>query len=271
MPTLFCHDWFWTGGSYGEGLGPQAPARSSAQRSAGVLAMLINASFSLLYKVPRHQTINLHSPKSGDHGYHFHSSVITHNAAQNISFHVFLSVHWGFLSAQSNRDMNNSGWTLSPKDMKSSSLEPVNIPLLGKRVSAEMIKSRILRWRNFPGLCMWTLNVVTYIFLSGSQGEITHICTQLATCCSVAKLCLTLQPHGLQHARLPCPSLSPWVCSNSCPSMPSNLLILHCPLLIFLSLSQNQGLWGRDQSDAITVQERLLPPDTGRGQGQILP
>ena len=25
------------------------------------------------------------------------------------------------------------------------------------------------------------------------------------------------QPHGLQHARLPCPSLSPRVCSNSCP------------------------------------------------------
>ena len=28
--------------------------------------------------------------------------------------------------------------------------------------------------------------------------------------------CPTLQPHGLQHARLPCPSLSPSVCSNSC-------------------------------------------------------
>ena len=26
-----------------------------------------------------------------------------------------------------------------------------------------------------------------------------------------------LRPHGLQHARLPCPSLSPQVCSNSCP------------------------------------------------------
>ena len=25
-----------------------------------------------------------------------------------------------------------------------------------------------------------------------------------------------LQPHGLQHARLPCPSLSPEVCTNSC-------------------------------------------------------
>ena len=37
------------------------------------------------------------------------------------------------------------------------------------------------------------------------------------SCCSVTKLCLTLGPHGLQHARLPCPSLSPRVCSNSCP------------------------------------------------------
>ena len=27
----------------------------------------------------------------------------------------------------------------------------------------------------------------------------------------------SLQPHGLQHARFPCPSLSPRVCSNSCP------------------------------------------------------
>ena len=26
----------------------------------------------------------------------------------------------------------------------------------------------------------------------------------------------SLQPHELQHTRLPCPSLSPWVCSNSC-------------------------------------------------------
>ena len=28
----------------------------------------------------------------------------------------------------------------------------------------------------------------------------------------------SLQPHGLQHARLPCPSPSPGACSNSCPS-----------------------------------------------------
>ena len=33
--------------------------------------------------------------------------------------------------------------------------------------------------------------------------------------CSV--MSYTLWPHGLHHARIPCPSLSPRVCSNSCP------------------------------------------------------
>jgi len=33
--------------------------------------------------------------------------------------------------------------------------------------------------------------------------------------CSVVSHCLW--PHGLQHVRLPCPSRSPGVCSNSCP------------------------------------------------------
>ena len=49
----------------------------------------------------------------------------------------------------------------------------------------------------------------------------------------------SLQPHGLQHARLPCPSPSPRVCSNSRPSsqlMPSNHLVLCCPLLLLPSI-----------------------------------
>ena len=36
-------------------------------------------------------------------------------------------------------------------------------------------------------------------------------------CCSVVQSCLTLQLHGLQHTRFPCPLLSPAICSNSCP------------------------------------------------------
>ena len=42
----------------------------------------------------------------------------------------------------------------------------------------------------------------------------------------------SLQAHGLQHARLPCPSPSPWVCSNIELAMPSNHPILCCPLLL---------------------------------------
>ena len=34
---------------------------------------------------------------------------------------------------------------------------------------------------------------------------------------SVAQSCPTLQPNGLQNTRLPCPSLSPRACSDSCP------------------------------------------------------
>ena len=36
---------------------------------------------------------------------------------------------------------------------------------------------------------------------------------QFHSCCSITRL----QPHGLQHTRLPCPSPSPRVCSNSRP------------------------------------------------------
>ena len=61
-----------------------------------------------------------------------------------------------------------------------------------------------------------------------------------AQCCcrSVTQLCLTLRPHELQHARLPCLSLSPsFLRLMSIESvMPSNHLILCDPLLILPSI-----------------------------------
>ena len=53
----------------------------------------------------------------------------------------------------------------------------------------------------------------------------------------------SLQPHELQHARLPCPSLSPWVRSNSCPLIgdaiePSHSLLPSSPhASVFPSIS----------------------------------
>ena len=52
---------------------------------------------------------------------------------------------------------------------------------------------------------------------------------------SVAQLCLTLRPHGLEHTRLPCLSPTPRVCSNSCPSSWWYLPTISssgCPLLL---------------------------------------
>ena len=49
----------------------------------------------------------------------------------------------------------------------------------------------------------------------------------------------SLQPHGLLYARLPCPSLSPRVCSHFMfieSVMPSNCLILCFPLLLLPSI-----------------------------------
>ena len=56
---------------------------------------------------------------------------------------------------------------------------------------------------------------------------------------SVAQLCPTLQPHRLQHTRPPCPSPTPRVYSKlmSIESvMPSNHLILCCPVLLLPSI-----------------------------------
>ena len=49
----------------------------------------------------------------------------------------------------------------------------------------------------------------------------------------------SLLPHGLQHARHPCPTPTPGTCSNSCPSspvMPSTHLTLSNPLLLLHSV-----------------------------------
>ena len=64
-------------------------------------------------------------------------------------------------------------------------------------------------------------------------------------------MCSSLRAHRLQHVRPPCPSPTPRVYSNSCPLhrvhcimstasvMPSNHLILCCPLLLLPSIFPN--------------------------------
>ena len=72
----------------------------------------------------------------------------------------------------------------------------------------------------------------------------------------------SLQPHGLLHARLPCPSLAPEACSNS---YPSNHLILCHPLLSCLqsfpasgSFPMSQGLFQFYWKSKIFIKTQLL-------------
>ena len=53
--------------------------------------------------------------------------------------------------------------------------------------------------------------------MGNMQRWLNYLLLLLFSHCSVAKSCLTLWPHGLQHTRLLCPLLFPGAGSNSCP------------------------------------------------------
>ena len=75
---------------------------------------------------------------------------------------------------------------------------------------------------------------------NGGGGVPSNFCFRPQTVSSILLFnCLvmsdSLQPHELRHARLPCPSLSPGVCSDSClwctPFPILNQSIVPCPVL----------------------------------------
>ena len=73
---------------------------------------------------------------------------------------------------------------------------------------------------------------ICWVNLNRNVGFLNSICQLFLFSCSA--MSDSLQLHGLQNARFPCPSLSPRVCSNSCPLSPRwHLAILssHPPLL----------------------------------------
>ena len=95
------------------------------------------------------------------------------------------------------------------------------------------------------------------------------------TCQSVSPFSLSvmsdsLQPHGLQHTRLPCPSATPGACSNSCPLShwchPTIHLILCHPLLLLPSIFPASGSFLRiqffasgGQSIGVSASASVLP------------
>ena len=88
---------------------------------------------------------------------------------------------------------------------------------------------------------------------------------------SVSQLCLTLWPHGLQHARLPCPSPTPRVHPNPCalgrwchPIISSSVVPFSCPHSFPASESfpMSQLFASGGQSVGVSVSISVLPMNT---------
>ena len=69
-------------------------------------------------------------------------------------------------------------------------------------------------------------------------------------CCSVAQSYLTLRPHGLLHARLPCPSPTPEAFSNYVHRVGDAIQPSHslCPLLLLPSVFSSIGAFSNEST-----------------------
>jgi len=85
-------------------------------------------------------------------------------------------------------------------------------------IAHRVVKSqkRLQQLSTYTGFSQYhvVIKIFSHIF-SWSKSQLCFFCSVKLLSCSVVSD--SLQPHGLQHARLPCPSPTPRACSNSCP------------------------------------------------------
>ena len=102
------------------------------------------------------------------------------------------------LSGQWQQEVRNTAYDKC--NVPESSRNHLPTPLHGKIVFHEISPWSPKGWRLYNLIKMRLHSLLSALFL--------YSCLVMSNC---------LWPHGLQHARLPCPSPSPRVCSNSCP------------------------------------------------------
>ena len=104
----------------------------------------------------------------------------------------------------------------------------------------------------------------------------SHIFVNLSSLLCLAQFSLSvmsdsLQPHGLQHTRLSCPSLTPRACSNSCPlsqwchpTISSSVIPFSCPQFFPSSGSfqMSQLFVSGAQSIGVSASTSVLPMNT---------
>ena len=114
-----------------------------------------------------------------------------------------------------------------------------------------------------------TLSSVIKLFSASSDIYWTSNMGSSVRFSSVTQLCLTLRPHESQHARPPCPSTTPGVYPNSCPSSQWCHPAISSSVVPFSSCPQSLPAsgsfpmsqlfaWGR-QSIGISASASVLP------------
>ena len=96
----------------------------------------------------------------------------------------------------------------------------------------------------FRFLAHFLIGLFVFLLLAGKNSNFEK--SSLDSVNSVTQSRLTLQPHGLQHARLPCPPSTARACSNSCllswwchPNISSSVI----PFSSYLNLTYHQDLF----------------------------
>ena len=108
-------------------------------------------------------------------------------------------------------------------------------------------------------LPQWFTPESTGTLSPGAEGRIPGVIAAIldlgrfpCTVVSCSVVSDSLWPHGQQHTRLPCPSSTPAVCIESV--MPSNYLILCCPLLLPPSIFPSIRVFSNESAKALELQ-----------------
>ena len=125
---------------------------------------------------------------------------------------------------------------------------------------------------------IWNLTYIGDSKYFSGKGQLANIFVFLGHKVSVqfsrSVMSDSLQPHGLQHARPPCPSPTPRVYSNSCPLSQWCHPTISSPSCPTFSLSQHQGLfkWVSSSHQVAKVGQALMlvfpRREARRGKGQ---
>ena len=116
---------------------------------------------------------------------------------------------------------------------------------------------------------LWEWLIYGNQFIIGCKIVIIQLSFLLIVQFSSSVVCDSLWPHGLQHARLPCPSPTPGTCSNSCPLSRSCHPTISSSVVPFSSCLQSFPASGSflvsqfftlgDQSIGVSASASVLP------------